>query len=69
MDSARLKIETCIRDVELWMLINKLKMNSGKTDVAVCSSRYLPKPSLHFVSVCDKPVECSPTVKNIGFLL
>ena len=50
------------------MLINKLKMNNGKTDVAVFSSRYRPKPSLHSVSVCDKTVECSPTVKNIGVL-
>ena len=66
MESARLKIEACIRDIELWMLINKLKMNNGKTDVAVFSSRYRPKPSLHSVSVCDKTVECSPTVKNIG---
>ena len=68
MVSARLKIEACIRDIELWMLINKLKMNNGKTDVAVFSSRYRPKPSLHSVSVCDKTVECSPTVKNIGVL-
>ena len=44
---------------ELWMLINKLKMNNGKTDVAVFSSRYRPKPSLYSVSVCDKTVECS----------
>ena len=57
MESARLEIEACIRDIELWMLINKLKMNNGKTGVAVFSSRYLPKPSLHSVSVCDKTVE------------
>ena len=46
-----LRSEACIRDIELWMLINKLKMNNGKTDVAVFSSRYRPKPSLHSVSV------------------
>ena len=68
MESGWLKIEACIRDIELWMLINKLKMNNGKTDVAVFSSRYRPKPSLLSVSVCDKTVECSPTVKNIGVL-
>ena len=28
MESARLKIEACIRDIELWRLINKLKMNN-----------------------------------------
>ena len=68
MESAQLKIEACIRDIELWMLINKLKMNNGKTDVPVFSSRYRHKPSLFPVSVCDKTVECSPTVKNIGVL-
>ena len=68
MESAQLKIEACIRDIELWMLINKLKMNNGKTDVAVFSSHYRPKPSLLSVSACDKTVECSPTVKNIGVL-
>ena len=70
MESARLKIEACIRDIELWMLINKLKMDNGKTDVAGFSSRYCPKPSLLSVSVCDKTVDCSPTVtKTLMFYL
>ena len=33
MESALLKIEACIRDIELWMLINKLQMKNGKIDV------------------------------------
>ena len=66
--SARLRIEACIRDNELWMLLNKLKMNSGKADVAVFSSRYCPKPSLHSVSVCDKTIQCASTKDNIGVL-
>ena len=42
MESAKLEIEACIRGVELRMLINKLKKNKGKTDIAVFSSRYRP---------------------------
>ena len=38
MESALLKIEACIRDIELWMLINKLQMNNGKIDVATTPS-------------------------------
>ena len=33
MKSARLKMEVCIRDIELWILIKKLKMNNGKIDI------------------------------------
>ena len=31
----------CIRDIELWMLINELKMNNGKSDVAFFSHYHI----------------------------
>ena len=53
MESAKLEIEACIRDVELRMLINKLKKNKGKTDIAVFFFTLPPQV---------------PTVKDIGVL-
>ena len=33
----------CVKDIDLWMLNNKLKLNSGKTEIIVFSSsdRYM----------------------------
>ena len=67
MESARLKIEACIHDIELWMLINKLRMNNGKTDVSCSFFLHTTAPSLPctLFLIVIKLHRCSPTVKNI----
>ena len=69
MESAWLKIEACIRDIELWMPINKLRMNNGKTDVS-CSFFFTlpPKRSLHSVSVCDKTSSVLPYCEEYSLI-
>ena len=39
-------LENCVKDIDLWMLNNKLKLNSGKTEIIVFSSSYRPRPAL-----------------------
>ena len=39
-------IEQCVRDIDNWMAINKLKLNQDKTEVVLISSRYRPRPPL-----------------------
>ena len=45
-------LEDCVKDIDLWMLNNKLKLNSGKTEIIVFSSSYRPRPAF------KKPGDC-----------
>ena len=58
-------LEDCVKDIDLWMLINKLKLNSGKTEIIVFSSSYRPRPALENRVIASDTVGCSTTAKNI----
>ena len=51
------------------MLNNKLRLNSGKTEIIVFSSSYLPRPALKSLLIASDTVDCSTTAKNIGVIL
>ena len=61
-------LEDCVKDIDLWMLNNKLKLNSGKTEIIVFSSSYRPRPALKNLVIASDTVNCSTTAKNIGVL-
>ena len=46
MIECKTSIEQCVRDIDDWMVIKKLKRNQDKTKVVLISSRYRPRPSL-----------------------
>ncbi|CAH3014454.1 unnamed protein product, partial [Porites evermanni] len=48
------------------MLNNKLKLNSGKTEIIVFSSSYRPRPALKNLVIASDTVDCSTTAINIG---
>ena len=50
------------------MLNNKLKLNSGKTEMIVFSSSYCPRPALKNLVIASDNVDCSTTAKNIGVI-
>ena len=39
-NDSRAKIESCIKDIKLWMTVNKLKLNDDKTKFLVITSKY-----------------------------
>ena len=61
-------LEDCVKDIDLWMLNNKLKLNSGKTEIIVFSSSYRPRPALENPVIASDTVDCSTTAKNIGVI-
>ena len=61
-------IEDCVTDINLWMLANKLKLNSDKTGILVFSSCYCPRPALNNLVIASKTFVCSTTAKNIGVI-
>ena len=66
MESSKSKMRACVRDIDLWMLCNRLKLNQDKTEVLVFSSPYRPRPSLDNLMIVDEIVVCSPMARNIG---
>ena len=59
-------IEACVRDIDLWMLHNKLKLNKDKTELLVLSSKYRLRPSLDTTLIDNEIVPCSSTARNVG---
>ena len=66
MESSKSKMEACVRDIDVWMLCNRLKLNQDKTEVLIFSSPYRPRPSLDNLTIVDEIVACSPMARNIG---
>ena len=60
MNLSNAKLVNCVRDMDVWMLCNKLKLNKDKSEDPVISSFYRPRPPL-----CDETVSCSPSARNI----
>ena len=66
--SSYAKLVNCVRDMDAWMLSNKLKLNKDKSEVLVISSSYRPRPPLSSVDICNETVSCSPSARNIGVI-
>ena len=69
LETARSRIQTCIRDVDAWMALNNLKLNTDKTELLVLNARHRPLPPLGSLSVCDDVIEAASEVRNIGALM
>ena len=59
-------IEACVRDIDLWMVQNRLKLNLEKMEVQAFSSCYRPRPNIRDLTIADEVVNCSSTAKDIG---
>ena len=69
MVSCKSKIEACVTDIDSWMIMNKLKLNSNKTEILVFSSSHRRRPALDFLDIVSETVCCSTTTRNIGLFL
>ena len=53
-------------DFRNWMTINKLKLNTDKTELAVFYSKFRAKPDLFSIKVWDQIIHPKMSLKNIG---
>ena len=65
-DLAVFNIESCVNDINHWMMVNRLKLNKGKTELLVISAKHLPGPLLHEISVAGETIHSVHKAKNIG---
>ena len=64
--TSKLRIESCIHDVNNWMSANKLMLNHDKTELLVLLARYRPQPPLESIRVCSDVIYSSNSAKNIS---
>ena len=71
---AKLAVEDyCVRDIDAWMTVNKLKMNRDKTELVVLNASHRQPSPLTSISVCDEVISKSSVatilVTNLGTLV
>lgn len=62
------RLLAAVDDMDKWMIYNKLKRNGDKTELAVLSSPYRPRPSLDSILIDNATVLSSSKVRNIGVI-
>ena len=66
MEETKRVIELCLLDLRNWMTINKLKLNTDKTELAVFYSKFRAKPDLFSIKVGNQIIHPKKSLKNIG---
>ena len=66
--TSKLRIESCIHDVNNWMSGNKLTLNHDKTELLVLHARHRSQPPLESILVCSDVIYSSNSAKDIGAL-
>ena len=61
-------MEACVRDMDVWMTVNMLKMDRDKTELLVLNGRQRPLPPLTTISVCDEEINRSTKARNVGVI-
>ena len=63
------RLEACVREIDTWMLLNKLKLKKTKLNFLWNHLYTVLDPLCHMhIHVCDERVLPSPKVGNIGVL-
>ena len=68
MERSRVLLESCIFEIQRWMLCNNLKLNSDKTEFLVLHSKNRPRPSLNSIDIGESPIIPTESVRNIGVI-
>ena len=66
---ALVQIETCVKEIDLWMVKNKLKLNGNKTELLVINARNRLGPAIEHIEVSNSRIMPSTSARNIGVTL
>ena len=59
-------IESCLNDIDAWMLANMLKLNRDKTELLVIGPKHKVNPPIKGIHVAGAYTEVSNNARNIG---
>ena len=69
LDEAKLRVERCVEEIDLWMCKNLLKLNQDKTELVVISSKFRNRRNLKYVRVGDEFIAPKLSVCNLGVII
>ena len=69
LDEAKLRVERCVEEIDLWMCKNLLKLNQDKTELVVISSKFRNRPHLKYVRVGDEFIAPEMSLRNLCFCM
>ena len=69
LDEAKLRVERCVEEIDLWMCQNLLKLTQEKTELFVISSKFRNRPNLEYVRVGDEFIAPNLSVRNLGVIM
>ena len=61
-------IESCLNDIDAWMLANMLKLNRDKTELLVIGPKHKVNPPIKGIHVAGEYIEVSNNARNIGVI-
>ena len=61
--------EACASEIDNWMRVNKLKLDTDKPELLIISSKYRPRPLLDSISINDNVAQPSTSARNLGFVM
>ena len=61
-------IESCLNDIDEWMLANMLKLNRDETELLVIGPKHKVNPPIKSIHVAGDHIEASSSARNIGVL-
>ena len=56
----------CVKHIDSWMVLNRLKLNQDKTELLLISSRYRQSLALSYLKVGEEKICPSESVRNLG---
>lgn len=59
-------IESCVLEIDKWMLANRLQLNKDKTELLMISAKHLPVSIVHEISVVSETNCSSQKARNTG---
>ena len=68
MEFAKCKVEACVSEIDKWMMSNKLKLNTDKTEVLLLSAAHRPRPPFESLRCCGHDISPKSTARNIGVI-
>ena len=61
-------VESCLNDIDAWMLANMLKLNRDKTELLVTGPKQKVNPPIKGIHVADEYIEFSNIARNRGVI-
>ena len=68
LQDAICKVESCVKEIQEWSIINGLKLNDQKTEILHLSSRFRRRIQLPIVRIDNTPIVPNSTARNLGVI-